>query len=146
MLNADEISFYRAPNPDSAIFCFCHNPRVLAQRINTIFYKILVIAKTVERAHERDAETNLMAIHAANRIYFTENGTYWPNTGVPQPLPNINTALRLSIVANGFTYVCVGNPVNYCCVALRDTGAYFVRVTEIPISPGNNPLCVNACP
>src|SRR3989338_7313359 len=61
--------------------------------------------KTVERARARDATTNLMAIHAANRIFFTETGQYWPN-GLPGNLVDINRDLRLSIVANGFTYVC----------------------------------------
>ena len=105
--------------------------------------------KTVERARAKDAERNLMAIHASNRIFFAETGAYWPNTGVAQLLANINTDLMLSIVANGFTYACVGNPVAYTCVAVRDTGAYFVRVTEIPINPGINPVCVPAagvCP
>ena len=101
--------------------------------------------KTIERSHLRDAENNLMAIHAANRIFFTETGDYWPNGG-PFYLTDINNNLRLSIVANGFTYFCLGSaPLNfYVCVADRDPAAtprYRVTVTQVPINPGVNPIC-----
>ena len=105
-------------------------------------------ARTIERSHLRDAEANLMAIHAANRIFFAENGTYWP-PGMAN-LNAINTNLRLFIVANGFSYACFfTGPLQYLCIAGRDGGAYQVRVTQVPINPGVNPICVPAagpCP
>ena len=108
--------------------------------------------KTVERAHERDAEANLMAIHAANRIFFTKTGSYFPPPAAFPPAVlngpgGINETLRLSIVPNGFTYQCSsGAPGSYGCSADRNGGAYRVSINEGRINPGFNPRCIGACP
>ena len=104
--------------------------------------------RTIERAHLRDAQTNLMSIHAANQIYRAENSVYWPDpVGGPRDVTAINTNLRLSIIPNGMQYLCTTTTLNnYSCSAQRVSGAAFtVTVTEAPTGPGN-PACTGACP
>ena len=107
--------------------------------------------RTIERAHWRDAETNLLAIHAADRIYFSENGQYWPH-GLPGALADINHDLRLSIIPNGMTYSCTNvTPTDYTCTATRNPPAasFTITVTQAPINltpPNPNPDCTGACP
>ena len=98
--------------------------------------------KTVERARAKDAERNLVAIHAANRIFFAETGVYWPNGG-PGALSDINTNLGLSIAPNGFTYVCSGGANFYICLATR-VSAYSLVVDQTPIAP--HCLIPGSCP
>ena len=110
--------------------------------------------KTVERAYSRDATNNLLAIHSANEIYRSENLQYWPTSGGAKNLTNaapegINASLGLSIVPNGFDYVCAKNVSDYLCSACRPnctSPSYSLGVTSAPIGPGN-PFCAfGSCP
>ena len=105
----------------------------------------------IERTHRRDAETNLMNIHSANKIYNSENNNYWPNTGVSQDVNAINSALKLSIIPNGMTYSCTGTASTFTCTAVRNPSIYTITITQTPISlnPSTNPSCTNGtgtCP
>jgi len=86
---------------------------------------------TIERAHSNDAKANLRAIHSANRIYYAEKNSYWPETAGSYNLAAINSALRLSIYANGMGYTCAPGitlGTTYQCDAERNDWA--LRITE----------------
>ena len=110
--------------------------------------------KSVERAHRRDAETNLMAMHAANSSYRAEFGFFWPgDVGVFHLIGDINNTivlggLGMAIIENGFTYHCFGFAGGgYQCDAQR--GGYTVSIDQNPIAlGGGNPFCAPAinCP
>ena len=101
--------------------------------------------RAVERAHRRDAETNLLAIHAANRIYFSEHDNYWPDGGAGA-LADINQNLRLSIIPNGMTYNCTNVTANdYTCTATRNPPATSFTITITQAQPPN-PTCSGTCP
>lgn len=106
--------------------------------------------RTIERAHQRDADTNLMSIHAANQIYRAENSVFWPGMANPgnQNLAQINQNLRLSIIGNGMTYLCSSATNNdFTCTATRIGGTGFiVTVNQNPINPTVNPGCSGGCP
>lgn len=105
--------------------------------------------RSVERAHQRDATTNLISVHAANQIFRSERGEFWPTAGGWQGLTAINTDLRLAIIANGLEYQCQRlGPVAYRCQACRPdctASAFTIEVTEDPIGVGN-PSCSGTCP
>lgn len=102
--------------------------------------------KSVERAHLRDAITQLQAVNAANQIYRARDGAYWPTVN-GQDITSINTNLGLNIIANGMTYNCDGNGTIFSCTAVRNGAVPFtVTVTEAVLS-GANPSCTaGACP
>ena len=108
--------------------------------------------KSVERAHLRDAITQLSTIHAANQIYRARTQSYWPDTVGTKDLADINADLGLAVIANGMTYTCDPDPgtpgLTYTCQAVRDAPAvqFTVEVTEAVID-ATNPACVaGACP
>ena len=98
-------------------------------------------SKAVEKAHEKDASTNLSSIYAGQKIYFNNNNTYVALAGTAA----INTTLGLGIIGNGVSYVCpAGTGAAFSCQANRDTGAYKLKVTESNATPC---CCVaNTCP
>jgi len=107
---------------------------------------------SIERAHQRDATNNLIAVHAVNSIFRTENGDTWPAGGVWEDLAAINSNLRLSIIANGMEYRCrkpgllIGQ---YTCEACRPnctTSTFKLTLNETPIVDKINPACSGACP
>ena len=92
--------------------------------------------KSLDKAYARDARINLMTIHAAQKIYQAQNGTYWPAGG---DLAAINTNLRLNVIANGVTYTCEGGgPAAFTCAAVR--GSLSISVDQSPLST-TNPEC-----
>ena len=109
--------------------------------------------RTVERAHLRDANSNLLAVHAANQNYRAENLQYWPTLGgwknLTDAAPNgINASLRLAIIPNGFEYRCQKNGPGYRCQACRPQctpSTYQVTITEVAID-SSNPNCTGSCP
>ncbi|MDP2654543.1 MAG: hypothetical protein Q8Q08_11025 [Candidatus Omnitrophota bacterium] len=109
--------------------------------------------KTVERAHEQDATTQLSAIHSANNIYRANNGRYWPLDTGTYPLngaTSINTSLGLSVIANGMTYTCTGSAggATYQCNAVRNAPAasFTVRVDQNPLGSTNPDCVLGQCP
>ena len=106
--------------------------------------------RSVERAHRRDATANLISLHAANQILRSETNDYWPSGPGWFDLAQINTALRLAIVANGLEYQCRDlGAVSYECQACRPScgagSTFTVTVNQAAIGPGN-PACGGACP
>ncbi len=102
-------------------------------------------AKSVERAHRKDAENNLMIIHAAQQLYAANNASaYWAGGN----LAAINLNLGLNIIANGMTYTCAGGGAAFNCTAVRVGGwAFTVTVNQGAIVPGGgNPSCGGTCP
>ena len=104
-------------------------------------------SKTIDRAHVRDAVTQLTSIWSANKIYKVQNGQYWPPDTNSHLIAEINLTLGLGIIENGMTYSCVqgANPgTTFTCTATR--GAITVTVTEAainapPITTVSNPGC-----
>ena len=109
----------------------------------------------VERTYEKDAIMQLSAIHAANKIYFSRAGTYWPPIGWAGDLDlnsatGINASLHLQVMANGMTYTCVNteNNATFTCTAVRDEPAasFTVEVTQDPLDATNPSCTLGACP
>jgi prepilin-type N-terminal cleavage/methylation domain-containing protein len=112
-------------------------------------------AQSVESAHRKDAENQLMLIHSAQDMYASRNNNiYWGPAAGATPaskLANINLNLALNILSNGMDYDCTAGIIgdNYTCTATRIGGAAFtITVTEAVINPGVNPSCapVASCP
>lgn len=98
-------------------------------------------ARSMERSHRRDAENNLLVIHAAQQLYAARNdGLYWGNGD----LAAINSNLDLNILSNGMTYACAGGGATYTCTAARNGGWVFtITITEaVPA----NAACGGNCP
>ena len=106
--------------------------------------------RAVERAYQRDMENNLMAIHAANQIYRSTHGQYWPASGFPGfPWPDgviqINLNLGIKVIENNVSYHCAGDGTAYACYGERlGGGGYTFRVfiTSNDIQIGTNPSCI----
>jgi prepilin-type N-terminal cleavage/methylation domain-containing protein len=101
--------------------------------------------KAVRKAHERDMQIQLMALHAANVIYRAHTGTYWDTGGANQTdLATINSALGLNIIANdGTSYSYNGATGSFTAYAVWS--GYTIRVINSPINTSvtpPNPCCV----
>ena len=101
-------------------------------------------ARAIARGREREAQAQLVAIHAAEQIYRTlTNGTYWPNLDCgAQTIIQINANLGLNIIENDMTFTC-SSPAcdgsDFNCQATG--GGATITVTEAPLSAAN-PSCV----
>ena len=109
--------------------------------------------RSVERAHRRDAENQLMLIHSAQEMYASRNNNaFWgPAVGATPALKlaDINQNLALNTLANGMDYDCTGSGAAYSCTAVRNGGAAFtITITQAAVNPGVNPICAPAaaCP
>ena len=56
-----------------------------------------VAVRMKERSYDADAKQNLILIQRAERIFRTENGTYYPNAGSQNNIANINQNLGLHL-------------------------------------------------
>jgi type IV pilus assembly protein PilE len=106
--------------------------------------------KTIERAHLKDATGNLIAVHSAQQVRFSEQGKYWPDSAITVDLASINTNLKLNIIAQSMTYTCTGTALGttFICDAVRSGSApYTVRATQAVLSV-TNPQCISeaSCP
>ncbi|MCK5580380.1 MAG: type II secretion system protein [Candidatus Omnitrophica bacterium] len=106
--------------------------------------------KSMERSHESDAINQLSTIHAANQIYLSRAGRYWPLGEINEyEIDEINAALSLNIIANGMTYSCIGigGGTAFTCTATRDAPAtpFTVTVTEAALD-ATNPMCTSGTP
>ena len=104
--------------------------------------------KTVERAYEREAIRNLTMVHAAEQVYQVENGTYWNSGTQGDCLANLNTNLRLNIIAGEMTYGCDGDGTLFTFTADRagSLGDFTVSVTDAELSSTNPSCTAGACP
>ena len=106
--------------------------------------------KTIERAHLRDAIMQLEAIHAANNLYRSRTGSYWPVPVADFDLASINDNLGVNIIGNGMDYFCrgAGDGSAFLCWADRQLDApknFHVQVTNLTLDE-TNPLCTANCP
>ena len=109
--------------------------------------------KSVERAHQTDAVTQLTTVWAANQVYLAQTGRYWPPSAGPFDVTAINTSLGLGIIPNGMTYSCAGagaSPGTFTCSAVRVAPGlnFTVRVTDGLVTASNPDPCVGGanCP
>lgn len=103
--------------------------------------------KFIEKARYDNARLNLIAIHAALKIYAVK---YQTTLLGEDGLDAINTTLGLHIIDDNFDYVLDGNGgLAFDVIATRNLPggqSYTMRVTETPIS-ASNPVCESgACP
>ncbi len=108
--------------------------------------------RAIERAHVRDARTQLTALWSANQVYRSQTGSFWPTTN-NQNIASINTNLGMSMIPNGMIYDCDGNGATYSCSARRtwNAGTYTMTLTPTTINypqdaGADNPACTGACP
>jgi prepilin-type N-terminal cleavage/methylation domain-containing protein len=105
--------------------------------------------KTVERSYLHDAINQLRTINAANRIYHSIAGKYWPPDAGTYNIAAINQNLSLGIIANGMTYSCTGaTGTSFSCTAIRNAPApsFTVTVTDAEVSATNPQCTAGACP
>lgn len=103
--------------------------------------------RAIRKAHERDMEIQLMALHAASTIYRANMGTYWDTAGANEGnLATINDTLGINIIANaGTAYVYNGPVGGGSFTAQANWDAYTLEVTDAPIDTAGvppNPCCV----
>ena len=103
--------------------------------------------RAIRKAHERDMEIQLMALHAANTIYRANMGTYWDTAGANEGnLATINTTLGINIIANaGTTYLYNGPAGGGSFTASATWAVHTLQVTDAPIDTAGappNPCCV----
>jgi prepilin-type N-terminal cleavage/methylation domain-containing protein len=102
--------------------------------------------RAIQRARAKDAINNLTAIHAAQLIYRSLNGSFIACADVAA-INGINGANSLNVIPNGSAYSCPGAPVT-----CRADSANFNVVADLTaaISPGTNPVCnpivAGSCP
>jgi prepilin-type N-terminal cleavage/methylation domain-containing protein len=103
--------------------------------------------RSIRRARARDAINNLTAIHAAQVIFKSLNGTFQICNNVTD-INNINGAGSLNVIESGATYTCTGaDPGTVCTAVSVPVGDFSVTVTlASAISPGTNPACSGNCP
>ena len=106
--------------------------------------------KSRERALDKEAQTVLILIQSAEKMYYMKDGTsYYPsaaNTSVS--VNSINVSLRLNLFSASWDYgINTGADTAYTATALRkDTSAEWIRTWEI-IASDTAARCVSGpCP
>jgi len=112
----------------------------------------------VEKGYQDEAKNQLRAIHAAEQIYFSRRGYYWPENNNPHGVDEINQNLGLNIIPKGVVYNCLSSGPSsvpcFMCTAIRTPSNSFTGVvTNSPLSEFSpNPRilsgsvpCLNYC-
>lgn len=100
--------------------------------------------KSVAKTYEKTAKNNLLIMFSAQKIKKI-NGTNYQTCASTAAC---NTALDLSIIANGIDYTCQttggGTPTGYYCYGNRTDNSFKLKTTETT----NDPCCcaANTCP
>lgn len=111
----------------------------------TAAFAIPSYTKAIQKSNERDAITQLKILHAANLLYQAQTGGYFSTSTAT--LSDINSALGLNIIANGFAYAYVFDATGtYTVTTSWPNGAAFtimVKSTELNESGAGpqNPCC-----
>jgi len=100
--------------------------------------------RTVERARDYEAKTNLLLIHAAQLIYRAENNFYYPPGSTTSNLSDINNYLHLNLNDNLWTYSITGTLTTFVAQALRNGGG-FNRLYNMSETL-DEATCVGTCP
>jgi len=105
--------------------------------------------KSLERSTLNAALGQMRLIYYAQRMFFVNFEEYYPKTGDGDvsDIMIINDELNTSLSLNGFSISCADtdDPDTFDCEADRDSGAFFVVVTQDALSD-MNPQCVGDCP
>lgn len=98
-------------------------------------------SRTRERALDREAQTALRLIQAAQRVYLSKYGTYWPAASVA----DINTNLKLDLASISWDFtVPSATPTTFTGDAPRTDGT---RTWSITQDTSVMPTCAGAsCP
>ncbi|MFH1655925.1 MAG: hypothetical protein ABH954_04890 [Candidatus Omnitrophota bacterium] len=89
--------------------------------------------KAMERSIDREAETNISLVQAAQKIYRQTNTVYYGSGGVVN-LDDINTNLGLDLNANNFDYVIVSaDATDFVARATRNGGIFRGHYWEIDL-------------
>ena len=104
--------------------------------------------KSVERAYQRDAIANLVALHGANYIYRAQNSQFWPQSAGSFTYVTANTNLGISLIQNGMTYTIGGDGTTFTATAARwgPAAGFTVTVTQAVISTSNPQCTSGTCP
>jgi len=115
--------------------------------------------KSVEQNYEMDAMIQLRSIYNVEQVFLTRTGGFWPTElTIFAYVDTINDDLALSVLPNGFTYLCSNNPSGDgpVCTAERENGQYRIKIRhDQPLTPytsifedtGPNPCCdLTPCP
>jgi prepilin-type N-terminal cleavage/methylation domain-containing protein len=107
-------------------------------------------SKAVQKGRERSASVQLMATHAANKIYFAQNGVYYPSSLADYTL--INTAFGINIIPDSssttYTYTSFGS-LTGCTAVLSSSVSLFVAhyypISKTPVTVSGTTLQANPC-
>jgi len=98
--------------------------------------------RAIQKSHERDATSQLIAMHAANLIYRSNTGTYLIGTNLDHT--DLNTSLGINIIALDKTYDYSDEGADaYTCDVTWTGGSstFTISLDESIIDPGVNPTC-----
>jgi len=100
----------------------------------------------IEQTNAQTAQNNLMAIAAAQKKYFEDNGNYYASALPNKNDPNINANLSLSLMTNdAFSYNCSTAVLPYQCTAWDGTDTLTLNPNASPsitcADNGNNGKC-----
>lgn len=71
----------------------------------------------IHEARQKTAKLNLNFIKTAQDIYMDENGYYFPKDAATDSIAAINSALKLSIIAENVIYSCTAGGGGFTCTA-----------------------------
>lgn len=96
--------------------------------------------KSIRKAHERDAVVQLMAIHAACKIYNAQTGHYLEGS---LDIKGINEQLGLNVIENGmdYTYSSTTPDEFYATAQWPGDDSFTIYIDQRPIEKDTNPCC-----
>lgn len=116
-------------------------------------FSIPNFTKSVQKAREKDAAIQLASVDAANRLYFSRNGTFLNSSSTSRDIDFINSGLGISLISNGLTYSYISNGTTYQVNAAWDgpgtANDFTVRYYgfQFGVSRPENPCCAaGSCP
>lgn len=98
-------------------------------------------AKTRERAHDREAQSALSLIQAAERVRRLRSAAYYPPSGTEGDIGNINTNLKLSLAEQGWDYSIAGGTDTFNASATRNGRTWSINQVDSGASCSPLALC-----
>ena len=95
--------------------------------------------RSITKTHERDMIAQLETLHAANTVFFSNQGKFYVDTTAV--VITLNSNLNINLISNDgttFSYTCIVPGTNYTFDA--SWGGFTIRITDAPLSP-TNPNC-----
>jgi len=111
-------------------------------------FSIPNFAKSMRKAHEKDAISQLSILHAANHLYLAQEDEYLDSQA---NLNDVNDALKIHIMQNEMIYEYDRNTAQEFTATAEWTGAggdFTVKIDQNPVDVDNgNPCCSDGdCP